>query len=250
MEITDRKPLQGVANIVRFNWHFYIIALVSICAMLYLAGFVAQSYTYILYGICIAIILSMLTSLAVSFYVYDVSNLYSLYWFDAIAVPNNATIVNINAGFDETSALLQHKYPKCTLAVLDFYNPATHTEVSIKRARSAYPPYPNTQQISTNYLPLNANSVDVIAVTFAAHEIRNNDERMAFFNELKRIIKPTGKIIITEHLRDWPNFTAYNIGYFHFLSKQTWQSNIATAQLTLFKEIKITPFISSFILHK
>ena len=59
-------------------------------------------------------------SLLVSWYVYDLSNLYKLSWL----FPNNDNIkiVNIHAGFDETSVLLSAKFPNAELIVFDFYD--------------------------------------------------------------------------------------------------------------------------------
>ena len=85
---------------------------------------------------------------------------------------------------------------------------------------------------------------------FAAHEIRNEEERSLFFKELARILKPGGNIVVTEHLKDLPNFMAYNIGFLHFHSKRSWLTTFKSADLILKKETKQTPFISTFILCK
>ncbi len=243
-----RKPFQGVVNIIRFNWHFYVLSLTAILFILMFTHYFDEIYKPFFYLISILILLSIFVSLCVSYYVYDVSNLYSLNWIE----DNNEKlhIININAGFDETSILLKEKFPLAQLAVLDFYDPTKHTEVSIKRARAAYPPYPNTISVTTNRLPFEDNSTDKIFVIFAAHEIRNEKERIIFFKELKRILKPTGQIIITEHLRDVSNFLAYNIGFLHFYSNQRWLKIFLLANLNLKKEQKITSFISTFTLTK
>jgi SAM-dependent methyltransferase len=187
-------------------------------------------------------------SLTVSFYIYDRSGLYDLEWIE----PNElkGTILNIHAGFDETSELLIGRFKNADFLMLDFYDPAIHTEVSIKRARLRYPPHDSTKQISTTSLPFEANSIDLIFIIFSAHEIRDEAERILFFQELERILKQGGKIYVTEHLRDLPNFLAYNIGFFHFYSKRMWQRVFKEAHLPLIKEIKFTPFISTFILEK
>lgn len=190
----------------------------------------------------------LITSVLISYYIYDVSNIYQFNWVDKNF--NDNCIVNINAGFDETSGILKKKFPKSTLISLDFYNPKKHTEVSIKRARKAYPPSFNTQKTETNSLNLKNNSIDKIFVTFSAHEIRNSTERILFFKELHRIIKPDGEIYISEHLRDTANFIAFTIGFLHFYSKNTWFKTFSTAKLFLKKEIKTTLFTSTFILHK
>jgi ubiquinone/menaquinone biosynthesis C-methylase UbiE len=184
----------------------------------------------------------------VSYYIYDLSELYTLNWLGNLINLQQGNIVNINAGFDETSILLKNKYADSKLTVFDFYDPFKHTEVSIKRARKAYPSYRGTIQVKTSALPLEDKTVDTIFIMFAAHEIRDENERVKFFSELKRILKPTGQIVVAEHLRDSINFLAYNIGFFHFYSKAIWHSTFKTSQFHIQKEIKLTPFISAFIL--
>jgi ubiquinone/menaquinone biosynthesis C-methylase UbiE len=244
-----RKPFQGVWNIVRFNWHFYVLAFGFLLGLVALANyFVAFSIYFRTIGLLVLI--PTLVSLCVSYYVYDVSELYKLNWLNDFNANENTTIVNINAGFDETSSLINDKFPKAKLVVLDFYDPKKHTEISIKRARNAYPPFPNTVQVTTSKIPLETNSADLITVIFSAHEIRNEQERIVFFRELNRILKPEGQIIITEHLRDFANFCAYTIGFLHFYSKKTWHKTFDLARLKVAKEQKITSFISIFILTK
>ena len=243
-----RKPFQGVSNIVRFNWHFFAIGFVLILFALVFAAYLNNQYSSLLHisaaiGFC-----SMIMPLAVSYHVYDLSGLYSFDWIN----PNQTEqlIVNINAGFDETSTMLQQKFKSAELVVFDFYDPKLHTEVSIKRARKAYPAYAKTKQIKNNHIPLADNSADKIFLIFAAHEIRQVDERIEFFKELQRIIKPEGEIYITEHLRDLPNFLAYNLGAFHFYAKATWLAIFNAANLSIRQETKTTAFITNFILFK
>jgi ubiquinone/menaquinone biosynthesis C-methylase UbiE len=244
-----RKPFQGVSNIVRFNWHFYVLSMVAILLILWAnyAHKLPLFYTNIL---LFFIITPTLISLFVSYYVYDFSGLYKLDWLDDMFLFPNETILNINAGFDETSVLLREKFPASEFIIFDFYDPEKHTEVSIKRARNAYPPYPNTVSINTSKLPLPDTSIDIIFVTFAAHEIRNDSERVVFFKELHRILAKNGKIVVTEHFRDVSNFMAYNIGFFHFMSKKSWYTTFENSQFKISKEQIITPFISTFILKK
>lgn len=245
-----RKPLQGVWNIIRFNWHFYAISLALLVMILMPTIYFAPSFDIFIYIFCAAAFGSILISLIISFYVYDLSNLYDLDWLDGLSDSNGKKIININAGFDETSQILQDKFADAELLAMDFYDDSKHTEVSIKRARKAYPPYFNTKQITTENVNLENNSADKIFLILSAHEIRNDFERTKFFIELNRILDRDGQIILTEHLRDLPNFLAYNIGSFHFHSRNTWLKNIKNAKLKITKEFKITPFITTFILEK
>ncbi|MEM9259175.1 MAG: class I SAM-dependent methyltransferase [Bacteroidota bacterium] len=188
-----RTAYQGVGNIVRFNWHFYLLALVGVCVGLVVAHWLGGGWWAL--GIIIAggVLLTTFVSLIVSWYIYDHSDLYALNWLDPY--PDARSILNIHAGFDETSALLAEKYPTAQLQVMDFYDPALHTEVSIQRARRRYPPYPGTEAVNTGALPLVPDSIDVIFVLLSAHEIRDDDERIHFFRQLKQALKLGGEIV-------------------------------------------------------
>src|SRR4051812_17137308 len=98
----ERIAFQGVTNIIRFNWHFYLIAI----------GCIIGCVIFHQYLLILLIILSTVISLGVSWYVYDYSDLYRLDWMEFSDVHH---IVNINAGFDETSTLLSAKFPAVQL---------------------------------------------------------------------------------------------------------------------------------------
>jgi len=240
-----RKPGQGVANIIRFNWHFYAVAGAALATGGVALGALPAAVQPFALGLLGLVALVIIASLVVSFYVYDVSDLYALHWLTGL---EQARILNINAGFDETSGILQHKFPNCQLTIADFYNPQTHTEVSIQRARRAYPPVPGTVAIGTYQLPFADSAFDAVVAILSAHEIRDDHERAAFFRELRRVTSPTGRIFVTEHLRDWNNFMAYTVGFFHFHSRATWLRTFEQAGLVVVQATKTTPFITTFIL--
>lgn len=248
MEDILRKPFQGVKNIVHFNWHFYLLAFAAVLIIL-VAIFLFQALWLPGIIIIFLILASAIISLSVSSYVYDFSDLYKFSWLKDFGVEKEV-ILNINAGFDETSELIKSMFKDCDLSVADFYNPEKHTEISIKRARKKYTAFPGTVQVSTDALPFPDASADKILSIFSAHEIRNSEERILFFKELNRIVKPSGRIYITEHLRDSANFLAYNIGFFHFHSRSAWLNTFTMSGLIISKELKITPFVTTFILEK
>lgn len=246
---TLRKPFQGVKNIVSFNWHFYLLALAGVAVLLLLNFLLANQFAWMALVLGIVIAGVTLFSLSISCYIYDFSGLYEFKWMKSFKSEKGNKILNINAGFDETSELLQQHFPQCELTVLDFYDPEKHTEVSIKRARKAYPPYPGKKQITTAIIPFDDQSINYIFLIFAAHEIRNVKERELFFKELRRIVLPNGKVIVTEHLRDIPNFMAYTVGFFHFYTEASWKSMFKATGFEIISEVKCTPFISTFILE-
>jgi hypothetical protein len=247
MEALMRKPFQGVMNIIRFNWHFYALAgMVTLFLFLLRNDLPFDLPT----GLILLPILLIFISLAASYYVYDASGLYAMDWVEENDLPAGATILNVHAGFDETSVLLQKKFPLGNLRVFDFYDPLKHTEVSIARARRAYPAFPGTESISTRILPVEPAAAELAFCIMALHEIREQGERIVFLDQLTRAMKPGGKIYVVEHLRDLNNFLAYTVGFLHFYSRWQWMKNFSEAGLQLLKEKKINPFVSVFILQK
>lgn len=250
MERIIRKPFQGLINIIRFNWHYFVLGFGFIVVLLFIAPYFPNPLNHFLSILSILVAFTLVASLFVSWYIYDFSNLYSLDWLDILHIKNGSTFVNINAGFDETSSTLVAKYPDSTLKVFDFYDPKKHTEVSIERARNAYPGFPETQRISTSDVPLKNHSADYIFLILSAHEIRNHQERIGFFKQLGEALNNNGRIIVTEHLRDIANFLVYDLGAFHFYSKKTWKQTFEKANLAIDIQLTITPFITTFILKK
>lgn len=243
-----RSKFQGVLNIVLFNWHFYLLASFLICVAIVLS-YILPLYAWVFQSIAILVFLPSAVSLIVSYYVYDFSGFYSLNWIDDLKLKSGVVIANINAGFDETSALIVNKLKPESFYALDFYDPLIHTEVSIKRARKAGLVHPDTLSFTTDKIPLGLNSVDYIFLVFSLHEIRNEQERLIFMKSLKACLRVNGKIIIVEHLRDTPNFMAYTIGFFHFYSKKTWNRIFAKANIHVAHNDKINPFVHIFVLE-
>ena len=136
--------------------------------------------------------------LIVSAYVYDFSGYYNFDWLKKynLTDSNSKLILNINAGFDETSFIIKNIFPQSDLKVFDFYNAERHTEPAIIRARKVSLIYPGTQQIISNAIPLKDRSVDIIFLLSAVHEIRSQKEKVQFLSECYRLCKPNGKVIM------------------------------------------------------
>ena len=152
MEV-KRKKFQGVLNILSFNRHFYIVGLITLAIII--SGLILLKlpniWTWIITG---AFCYGLIMPLIVSAYVYDFSGYYDFNWLKTLNLMGSKPkqIVNINAGFDETSFILENNFPEADLKVFDFYNAKQHTEPAIVRARKVSLVYPNTLQTLTKYL--------------------------------------------------------------------------------------------------
>lgn len=246
MEV-ERRKFQGVLNILNFNRHFYAIGLGILSAFILIHSLIEWP-PIVLWLIVAAFMYGLIMPLIVSAYVYDFSGYYKFNWLQKLVSDNREVklILNINAGFDETSFIIQSKFPDSELRVFDFYNSKQHTEPAIVRARRVSLTYPNTQQIASNSIPLMDNTVDIIFLLSAVHEIRSHDEKIQFLKECHRLCKPNGTVIMVEHLRDFPNFLAFSIGFTHFFSRSVWKTAFKRAGFSSFNETKFTPFMSIF----
>ncbi|MBE8719618.1 methyltransferase domain-containing protein [Sphingobacterium pedocola] len=246
MEI-KRRNFQGVLNILSFNRHFYVFGLI-VLTLIVGSKFIFNWYDCFYWFVILAFIYGLTMPLIVSAYVYDFSGFYTFEWLAKMKIKDaqDQINLNINAGFDETSFIIKKILPQSTLQVYDFYDSEQHTEPAIIRARKVSMVYPNTLQINSNAIPLHDHAVDNIFLLSAIHEIRRYDEKVMFLKECRRVCKPNGNVIMVEHLRDFPNFVAFTIGFAHFFSKKTWKMAFLEAGFTSFEEKKFTPFMSIF----
>jgi SAM-dependent methyltransferase len=246
MEVKRRK-FQGVLNILSFNRHFYVIGL-GVLAALFASDLFIEWPGNVFWLIIVAFLYGLIMPLIVSAYVYDFSGYYHFHWLKNLIRDDERVklIVNINAGFDETSFIIKNKFPRSDLKVFDFYNAKQHTEPAIKRARKVSLIYPDTKQIASDSIPLKDNTVDIVFLLSAVHEIRSHKEKVQFLKECHRLCKPDGQVIMVEHLRDFPNFLAFTVGFTHFFSRSAWKKAFEQAGFSSFQETKFTPFMSIF----
>lgn len=242
----------GLFNVLLFNWHYYAASLVFVVVLLLLLTF-TEPRPFLLFVLLLGAIATVfyanIASILVTHYIYDRSPLYNLIWLKEHQHSQPNKILNIHAGFDETSWTIQRLFPQSKLMVFDFYNRDKHTAISIKRAQKRYHPYPGTILVSPQSLPGNPKSVNTIVVFLAAHEMRTMAERVAFFREIRHLLAEDGTVFVTEHLRDIKNTMAYTLGVFHFLSRKSWLATFNRADLAIENEVKCTPFITTFVLR-
>lgn len=242
-----RRKFQGVLNILSFNRHFYVFGLGFLAALL--ASRLLFKWPDLIFWLIVAAFMyGLIMPLIVSAWVYDFSRFYTFQWLNNQISDNEKPqlLVNINAGFDETSFIIKNRFPGSELKVFDFYNGQRHTEPAIKRARKVTLMFPDTQQIASGSIPLDDHTADIIFLLSAVHEIRSHNEKIQFLKECHRVCKRGGKVIMVEHLRDLPNFLAFSVGFTHFFSRSVWKNAFERAGFRTFQETKFTPFMSVF----
>ncbi len=244
-----RGRYEGIWNVVRFNWPTYALGVLVLVSTITAAAFTTTSASIFFVVLSVLACLALVTPLIASHIIYDRSDLYDLTWLRGLPDHWTGSILNLNAGFDETSRLIRGKLPYCDLYVGDFYDPERHTEASIARARKAYTTFPGTLAVDTDLLPYQDKSMDIVHAFFSVHEVRDQQERIRVLSSINRILKPTGRLVITEHLRDLPNFLAFNLGFLHFHSRTSWLRAFQHAGLEVHTTKRTTAFVTTYTLH-
>src|SRR6185295_14025211 len=148
----------------------------------------------------------IIASVIASYFNYDYSDLYKLREWPTKSFPANPrAAVVIHAGFDPASGAFRACYPGTSVRVLDFFTPEETTEASIQLAHRLNPPTGPQEHTASDAWPVDTDSQDAVMALSAAHEIRDEDRRAKFFREAKRVIKPGGRVVVIEQLRDLPN---------------------------------------------
>lgn len=245
----------GAVRIFLYNWPIYVgtwgAALVLAASAAYLRAAYPSLATIATLG-TLASVLAIVwsaVSLGVSLYVYDRSPLVSGAWVPALLGARPSAWATVHAGLD-AEVELERVMPGACLARLDIFDPRSMTSRSIARARARTASAHATTPCHPTALPLEDASCDAVVVAFTAHEIRDHATRDGFFAEVRRALRPGGRLLVVEHLRDLPNFLAFGPGFLHFVARRDWLGCAARARLVLASETKVTPWVTALVLER
>ncbi|HVO64351.1 MAG TPA: class I SAM-dependent methyltransferase [Terriglobales bacterium] len=242
----------GTVKVIQFNLRFYVgstLGLVSI--LLFLTSHqVSPSLKAAGHGGALAMLFWTMSSILVSWYVYDWVGVTRWEWMKACLPFVPVRWVNIHAGLDEATGFLKQLFPGTEGIVVDIFDSKKMTEPSIARARRMFPSREPFQIGQAHALPLPNLDTDAVFLLFAAHELRAPDSRTQLLRESGRVLKAGGHVVLVEHLRDFANFIAFGPGFLHFHSANSWLRSLREAGLEVEKQVTITPFVHCFILRK
>lgn len=245
-----RGRLQGLTQIVRFNWPMYATALAATIVAAVVLAFMPLPFV-IRFTIAAALAIGAywaVASLVVSFWLYDASPLCRWAWVKGELNTAPASWLNLHCGFDESTPALRRLLPGTSGRALDIFDPTEMTEPSIARARRLADA--DAEPADYRHLPVEDGSVDAAFLMLSAHELRSDTARRALFVDLHRALRPDGTVIVAEHLRDAANFAAFGPGFTHFHSRRTWLRTFVGSGWVVERERPITPFIAVFVLRR
>ncbi len=227
---------KGVGQVLRFNWPAYAGA----AAMVAAAAVAPRRLRRPAVAVALTAAWFAVAALVVTNLVYDRSEYAAWKWPRGVLKSAPRRVAVLHAGLDNVSAELRSLWPEAEIQVVDFYDPATMTEPAIARARGSERHGDQLDQLSP--------ALDAAFVVLAAHELRAAADRTAFFSSVASRLAPEGRLVLLEHLRDFPNALAYGPGAWHFLLRSAYVTAFADAGLSLLEERAVTPFLRLFVL--
>jgi len=244
------ERFHGVRQIVWFNWPFYATAVSIVLAAPLVAWRAPLLPPSLVYWVIAPIAWWLAASLVASWLVYDRSSLMRGDWIPEMLSTPPREWIAIHAGFDEMSPMLRARFGGSHGRAFDIFNPADMTEGSIARAQRAAGAVDGAEHADWRHLPVPSSSLGAVFLLLSAHELRIPAARAALFEEIARVLVPSGTVVLAEHLRDGPNFLAFGPGFLHFHSRRTWTRSFAAAGFVVRSEIHITPFVRVFRLGR
>ena len=244
-----RRRAEGVRRVVAFNWPKLVFGAAAAVA----AGAVAATTASpVLRGLATLTATGtawfLASSLVVSWWVYDRSELHDWRWLAPLLPAARPRWALVHAGFDEAGPSLPAALGT-PAAVVDLAPWLSRTSPSNVRAQRRHPA-PSTLAAGggSTPLPLPAASCDVVLLAFSAHEVRDRQQRETLFEDLRRVLRPAGRVVLVEHLRDLPNLAAFGPGALHFQSRREWQRLARRSGLSIVHEVTMTSFVRGFAL--
>jgi hypothetical protein len=242
------KRPNGGLRIFFYNWPAYAVTWGLALGVLFL-GFAVPRLAWLTAIAGVVPIVWSVVSLLVASYVYERSALLQGRWISQLLPTLVQNWATIHAGLD-AEVELDTVMPGRCVARLDVFDQSLMNSPSIHRARAYTAPANPAVSCSPTALRLQDQACDAVVVAFTAHEIRNRLARERFFDELRRCLRPGGRIVLVEHLRDFMNFLAFGPGCLHFLRRKEWLRLAANSNLTIANETRVTPWVMALSLER
>lgn len=161
----------------------------------------------------------------------------------------NDAVACIDLGLKQQALAIAAQLVSGKLYVLDIYNPQWNTGKSLQRARG-YAPITVTDPRITwydsplNLLPLPNNSVTAVFLPQILSEFNQHGDRETLLREIRRILKPNGRLLFSERMTTHTNWLTLAPGITRMQSADYWQALLEKVGFEMRREEDLQGLIS------
>ena len=168
--------------------------------------------------------------------------------FDMTNIKATDSLVYLDFGLREQAAEIAGRLTKGVVTVIDVYNPQLTPGRPLYRARLRAPSSVRDPRLewlsgSVDLLPMPDNSVPAVFLCQVLSEFRQQGDRQALLNEVRRILAPGGHALIAEPSQSQTNWLTRGPAAAAIPMVQEWRDLFSECGFKLVKERELTGLI-------
>lgn len=201
-----------------------------VCGTLWVAGYIwdRAAFQFAAYAIAVFGCLNFLFTLAGLYFMYGhPSRRYYRKLIEGARLEEDARIADVHVGTYRATWNYSELLPQARVSSIDVWDERYHGEKALYDVRRLEAPtleeHPGVEFLkgSVQALPLEDESVDAVTLGFGIHEIPK-DKRDLLFQEVRRVLKPGGRLAMYERGWNVLNYFVFGPGMFHFTRTSDW----------------------------
>lgn len=137
-------------------------------------------------------------------------------------------LASVDLGLRIPAVALSRHLTTGRITVIDVFNPQLTGGKELARARKQAPSYKMDPRLDwfdgrINLLPLPDNSVSAVFMPLILSEFSQHGDRQTLLREIKRILRPNGRLLVAEQNTSWLNWLSLDPGSSRLLPTEYWR---------------------------
>ena len=253
MQITTRDS--GMIRYLQSRWPTYAIGFCVGLILLLAAVWLSATrgwHALIIFGLATFLVGTYfgVMSLWSAHQIYDIQNI-SQHLIKLGELQPEDTLIHIDLGRRQLAIELCRHLTTGRVIVIDVYNPQMTPGRELARARSqtkrpAPDPRLSWRDGKISLLPLADGSVQAVTMSEVASEFWQIGDRQQLFNEVFRILRPGGCLLLVERLRTSTNLMVLGPAALQLASKDYWEKLLSDTGFKIEKTVNLNELIYCF----
>jgi ubiquinone/menaquinone biosynthesis C-methylase UbiE len=253
MQITTRYA--GAIRYFKSRWPTYIFGfcggLILLLAAVWL-GATRGWLAFVILGLVVTLLLTyfLVMSLWSAHQIYDNQNI-SQRLIKLGGIQPEDTLIHIDLGRRQLAIELCRHLTTGRIIAIDVYNPQMTPSRELARARSQTrrpdpDPRLSWRDGKISLLPLADGSVQVVTMSEVASEFWQMGDRQQLFNEVFRILRPRGTILLVERVRTSTNFLVIGPAALRLAREDYWEKLLSDTGFKIKKTVNPDDLVCCF----